>query len=183
MPARSAPNANRQPNESNCRRTHSPCLCSFSRCAFIRASERLHGCVRPLRALEELHLALMLHRGSARLERSQIAPPAGLGVFLPRIQPILARCQFANHIGLRDDPLPLELARSSPAALDLPNNVQLSVPDPMRRRDLQVPIPHCLFPIALECRHLETSPVQTRLAVARASAGWRDRECRGGVGM
>jgi hypothetical protein len=39
--------------------------------------------------LEVLHLALVLFRCIARGESSQILSPAGLGIFLPGIEPIL----------------------------------------------------------------------------------------------
>src|SRR5262249_18026004 len=41
--------------------------------------------------------ALVLLRGGAARERAEIAPPAGLGVLLTRIQPVLAGRELANH--------------------------------------------------------------------------------------
>src|SRR5258708_27535933 len=51
--------------------------------------------------LEELHRALMLLRGRARLEGAEVAAPAGLGILLSRIQPVLACLQLSNHVRLR----------------------------------------------------------------------------------
>jgi hypothetical protein len=47
---------------------------------------------------EILHRALMLLRLFSGSERSQITPPARLRILLARIQPILARLQFPDHV-------------------------------------------------------------------------------------
>src|SRR5262249_50869603 len=50
--------------------------------------------------LEELHRPLVLLRGFARAERAQVPALAGLRVYLPRVQAILARFQLADHLPL-----------------------------------------------------------------------------------
>jgi hypothetical protein len=52
-------------------------------------------------SLKELHCALVLSRLLDRRERSQVPPLAGLGILLPRVQPVLARLQFADHASVR----------------------------------------------------------------------------------
>ena len=47
--------------------------------------------------LEVLHLALVFLGFFARAERSKIPAPAGLGVFLFRVQAVAACVQFSNH--------------------------------------------------------------------------------------
>jgi hypothetical protein len=49
------------------------------------------------RALEILHGTLVLFRRGARLEGAQIAPLAGLGIGLARIEPVLSGWQLADH--------------------------------------------------------------------------------------
>src|SRR5439155_14683773 len=56
---------------------------------------------RSAAALDELHGALVGLRRLARLERSEVPPLPGLGVGLPRIEPVFARLQLANHLHLR----------------------------------------------------------------------------------
>jgi hypothetical protein len=46
---------------------------------------------------EKLHGSLVSLGGGTARERPEIAPPAGLRVFLPRIEPILARRESADH--------------------------------------------------------------------------------------
>src|SRR5437763_9932508 len=50
--------------------------------------------------LEGLHGALMLLGLRARRERAEIFSLASLRVFLPRIETVLARLQFSNHLQL-----------------------------------------------------------------------------------
>ena len=50
--------------------------------------------------LEVLHGALMLLGLRARRERAEIFSLASLRVFLPRIETVLARLQFSNHLQL-----------------------------------------------------------------------------------
>jgi hypothetical protein len=60
--------------------------------------------------LEELHGALvLLRRGTAR-KRAEIAPPAGLRIFLSRIEPVFAGRELANHDGLSLIGVPLRLS-------------------------------------------------------------------------
>jgi hypothetical protein len=47
--------------------------------------------------LEKLHRALMLFRLFAAAERAEVFAFAGPGINLARIEPILARLEFANH--------------------------------------------------------------------------------------
>jgi hypothetical protein len=47
--------------------------------------------------LEILHVALVFLGGRARFERSEIAALARLGVDLPRVEPVFAGPQFADH--------------------------------------------------------------------------------------
>jgi uncharacterized protein (DUF433 family) len=49
---------------------------------------------------EILHRALMFFSGGEGGKRTQIPPFAGLGIFLARIEPILAVFQFADHDSL-----------------------------------------------------------------------------------
>src|SRR5262245_45353570 len=48
-------------------------------------------------ALEILYLALVLFRRRARLERAELAPLAGLGIGLARIEPVFSGTQLADH--------------------------------------------------------------------------------------
>src|SRR5688572_23114572 len=48
-------------------------------------------------SLEILHCALVLLGTRACIERAEIAPPAGLGIRLARVQPILSGTQFPDH--------------------------------------------------------------------------------------
>jgi hypothetical protein len=48
-------------------------------------------------ALEILHVFFVLLGGLARLERAEVSAFSGLGIFLARIEPLLARRQFADH--------------------------------------------------------------------------------------
>jgi hypothetical protein len=47
---------------------------------------------------EKLHGSLVSLGGGSAREGSEIAPPSGLRVFLPRIEPILARRESADHV-------------------------------------------------------------------------------------
>ena len=47
--------------------------------------------------LEKLHGALVFLRRRARIERAEITPPAGLWIYLARIEPVFARCELADH--------------------------------------------------------------------------------------
>jgi hypothetical protein len=47
--------------------------------------------------LEELHGPLVLLGGRAAPERAEIPPAAGTWIPRPRVEPILTRCQLANH--------------------------------------------------------------------------------------
>jgi hypothetical protein len=48
--------------------------------------------------LEILHRAFVLFGRLARLEGAEIATPAGLWIGHARIEPVLARFQFADHV-------------------------------------------------------------------------------------
>lgn len=48
-------------------------------------------------ALEELDFPLVLLCRFPRLERAQIAPLAGLGVCLDRVEPVFAGLEFPDH--------------------------------------------------------------------------------------
>src|SRR5664279_4551168 len=54
--------------------------------------------------LEILHLPLVLFGGGARLEGAEIATLAGLRIELPRVQPVFAGAQFADHESLLEPP-------------------------------------------------------------------------------
>src|SRR5438876_7794205 len=71
-------------------------------------------------ALKELHRALVLLGRGARLERSQVPAPAGFGIELARIEPILTGSEFSDHRcnppnGFRCSPL--EPGRAAPSGL------------------------------------------------------------------
>jgi hypothetical protein len=53
--------------------------------------------MRSVRALEELHGALMFLGCLARAKGTQVSSLAGLLIFLSRIQPIFPGFQFPNH--------------------------------------------------------------------------------------
>ena len=48
-------------------------------------------------SFEVLHGTFVLLRRCFRIERAQILSLPRLGIFLARVQPELARCQFSNH--------------------------------------------------------------------------------------
>src|SRR5437870_6363923 len=50
-------------------------------------------------ALEELHRALVLFGRGARLERPQVPAPAGFGIELARIEPVLTGSELSDHPG------------------------------------------------------------------------------------
>ena len=50
-----------------------------------------------LRALEELHGPLVPLGGLARPERAEVAPPPGLRILLPRVQPPPPRFELPDH--------------------------------------------------------------------------------------
>jgi hypothetical protein len=52
--------------------------------------------------LEKLYGALVLLRRCTRREGAEIAAPAGLGILLARIEPILAGCELTDHGVMRD---------------------------------------------------------------------------------
>ena len=56
---------------------------------------RTSGQLRDIRGHSAL--ALVLLGGRARAERSQVAPPAGLRMFLPRVEPVFSRGQLPDH--------------------------------------------------------------------------------------
>jgi hypothetical protein len=47
---------------------------------------------------EELNGALVFFRRAPGPESAEVPPPAGLGIDLPRIEPIFARCELSNHL-------------------------------------------------------------------------------------
>jgi hypothetical protein len=49
--------------------------------------------------LEKLHGSFVFFRGASATERPKVPSSSTLGIDLARIQPILARFQFANHGG------------------------------------------------------------------------------------
>ena len=51
-----------------------------------------------LMVLEVLHCLLMRLCRSSGAERPQISPLSSLGILLSRVQPVLARFQFSNHM-------------------------------------------------------------------------------------
>src|SRR6185503_17888399 len=55
--------------------------------------------------LEILNIAFVLFRRRATLESSEIAPLAGLGIFLAGIEPVFAGRQFADHASSQSLPL------------------------------------------------------------------------------
>src|SRR4051794_5429393 len=67
---------------------------------------------RSVPVLEELDGALVLLGRLPGGERAEVPPLAGPGVHLPRVQPVLAGLEFANHVsapavrraGVRTDP-------------------------------------------------------------------------------
>jgi hypothetical protein len=71
----------------------------FAQLRFIRWRGRSEtgGCRLPSMPLEILYLALVLLGRGARLEGAEIAPLAGLRIYLARIEPVLAGSQFADH--------------------------------------------------------------------------------------
>src|SRR5215510_14997196 len=48
-------------------------------------------------AFEELDIALVLERGGLRGERAEIAPLAGLGIDLARVEPVTAVLELPDH--------------------------------------------------------------------------------------
>jgi hypothetical protein len=58
----------------------------------------MHEAGRLLLVLEVLHRPLVGFGGFPAPEGAQITPPTGFRIFLPRIQPVLPRLQFPNHI-------------------------------------------------------------------------------------
>jgi hypothetical protein len=47
---------------------------------------------------EKLHRTLMLFSSRPSIERPKVLSPAGLGIFLSRVQPVFARLQFSDHV-------------------------------------------------------------------------------------
>lgn len=47
--------------------------------------------------LKILHRTLVCLRGLSGSKRAEVPPTAGLGIFLARIQSVLAGLQFSNH--------------------------------------------------------------------------------------
>ncbi len=90
---------------------------------FVHRASR-DDAARASRPLEELHRSFVSLRGRACSERPQIAAVSRLGVLLSRIEPVLPRFEFANHLSSSADRrrsttaprLPLARATSAPAA-------------------------------------------------------------------
>jgi hypothetical protein len=47
--------------------------------------------------LKILHRALVCFGGLSGSKRAEVTPTAGLGIFLTRVQPVLAALQLSNH--------------------------------------------------------------------------------------
>jgi hypothetical protein len=62
-----------------------------------RGSRSSRGRFLSLSVLEELNRPLVLLRGASGLERTEVPPPATIGVDLSRVEAVLARFQLTNH--------------------------------------------------------------------------------------
>jgi hypothetical protein len=71
--------------------------------------EKLHAAFAAIRnhellmPLEKLHGALVLRRRGAAPKGAEIAPPAGLRIFLAGIEPVFAGGELADHDGFLND--------------------------------------------------------------------------------
>src|SRR5262245_38446721 len=69
-----------------------------------------------LSSLEELHGALVPFGGRARLERAEVAALAGLGIFLPRVEPVRSVGELPDHDALGGRRRRVVVARAAFAA-------------------------------------------------------------------